>query len=199
MYKRVSYENMIILRDIFLDSWLVEVLKFEFPKLNIVIEIDNISETKNLQDNQFASCFLLNDSMEIVQCGENKYMLLLEFMETINSKGELSMNIALSCSCDEFYGKFGNAFYQIGLENSLEDQENIYIVRNVTSMFNNKLYKEIDAYGCETITFNSEHFIIFNQFAKKDFDDIDLQDKFLTKFLGNFIRCAFIKEGFLVE
>lgn len=198
MYKKISLEYVDKFKDILLDDNLNnKKIKLEMPKLDIKINIDKKSIPKRINDSLHHIQFLYKDDICVVEHENNKYTLVLEVWERIDSREEYSINIALSCDCSDFgEGTFGKAFYQIEIEDSLEDKEYMYIVRNVSKLYRNDpefLQKE---YGNRKILFHNEDYLLVLSKVKKSYlNDITMHSGILIDFLKNFILCAFLNEG----
>ncbi|MGH4139461.1 hypothetical protein [Clostridium sp.] len=200
MYKNISRINIDKFEDLLFNSnFTRKGIKLEIPKLDIGINIDGVSFAESICESQYSCSFLNNESLDVVEHKGKKYGLGLEIWERNLDDNKYSINISLSCDCDDFNSGFGENFYQIELADALEDNENIYLVRNITKFFNNALSLEVDEYGSEILFYKNEKFLLISKFKKSSFDDIIKHYEIYSDFLKKFIKCAFINEGFKLE
>jgi hypothetical protein len=198
MYKKISLDYIDKFKEILLDDKLdSKKIKLKIPRLNIKINIDKTSIPKRINDSLHDIQFSLTDDIYVVEHENKKYTLDLKVWERINSREEYSVNVGLSCDCSDFgEGTFGNDFYQIEVEDSLEDNEYVYLVRNISKLYRNDpdfLQKE---YGDRQIlSHNEEYLLVISKVKKSDLDDLTKHSEILIDFFKNFIMCAFINEG----
>jgi len=202
MYKRVTLDYLDKFKEILLDDNLNNnKIILTVPRLNININIDKIPIPQRIKDFFHHIQFSYKGDSKVVKHENEEYGLALEIREGIDSKEEYSINIALSCDCSDFGdGTFGKDFYQIEAGDSLEDKEYLYIVRNITKLYNydseflKKEYKHP-----EILFYNENYFLVISKIKKTDLDDVNKHSQIITDFLKNFIMCAFINEGLKID
>ena len=200
MYRKISIDNINKFNDVLLNaSFLGKKIKLEISKLGININIDCISVPESINECKSASFFEGSSSYDVVEHGNKKFNLYLHIWDRFGLKDRYTKTISLYCGCDDFPGGFSGSFYKIELSESLEDNENIYLVKNFSNFFNNSLSSEIEEYGCDVILHNNEHFLIISKFKKSNLNDLSKHSEIFVDFLKNYIRCAFINEGFIIE
>lgn len=200
MYKSISRINIDKFKDVLFNAnFTRKGIQLEIPKLDISINIDNVSLAVSIVDFEYLCSFFSNESANVVEYKGKRYRLDLEIWERSLVENKYSINISLSCECNVFNSAFGNNFYQIEMAEALEDNENIYLVRNISKFFDNSLSSEIEEYGSEILFHNNEKFLLISKFKKSSLDEIVKHYEIYSDFIKKFIKCAFINEGFKIE
>lgn len=165
MYKKVGYNDADKLKNIMCDAYLSKEIKLKIPELDISINVDDTSLMDTTVAHQYICNFFFNNDYNVVEHFNNRFPIFLEIWERINFKKELGINVALSCYINDFGEEtFGKDFYQIELEDSLEDKDYIYIVRNITKLY--KHYRNFleEKFGCDIISQNNEYFLVISKY-----------------------------------
>ncbi|MGH4120912.1 hypothetical protein [Clostridium sp.] len=200
MYKSISHINIDKFKDVLFNAdFTSEKIQLEIPKLDISITIDSVSLAVSIIDFDYLCSFFNNESPDVVEYKGKKYLMELEIWERNLVGNKYSINISLTCECNDFDSAFGYNFYQIELAEALEDNENIYLVRNISKFFDNSTSSEIEEYGSEILFHKNEKFLLISKFKKSSLDEIVKHCEIYSNFLKSFIKCAFINEGFKIE
>lgn len=199
-YKKINEDCMRKVKDILLNANFKDKnIELHIPKIDMNIKIDDITMPETVNKFICVSSFLWGEDYYVVEHGDNKFKLSIEIWDKVTLKNEYSVNISLDCDCNDFGVGFGRGFYQIELSEALEDNENVYLVRNITQLYNNSTSSEIEEFGCDILLQSNERYLVISKINKKYLNDVSKHNEILFNFLVNFIRCAFVNEAFKLE
>lgn len=200
MFKKFSRDNIDKFKNILCDSNLNnKKIHLRIPIIDININIDDISLVLNVGKYQYESNFIYNDDVYVVEHKDSKFPLFFEVWERTNLRNEYGVNVALSCDCNDF-GEitFGRDFYQIDIEDSLEDNEYIYIVRNISMLYKSYKSQLRQEYDSQILSYIDDYFLVITKFKKNYMNDRTKYNEIFIDFLKGFIMCAFVNERFKI-
>ena len=215
-YRKITEDSMCKINKVIKEKQILKPIDLEFPKIKTKVHIGAISENIDLGNNDY-SMNLLNKSGDLnsLHIGKEKFYLSIEVCNSSSSNiytNGVCISMGSNCS------RLGNWFARIELTQALEDEEYIYILKNISKIGGrgsinrlnnglgaNKIKKHkrrevlVRNFGAETIHYNNNDWMIVSKICKNDLNNDNTCKDVLYNFIKDFVRYAFLIEEIISD
>jgi hypothetical protein len=209
LYKSITEENLENLKNIIKDYQIQEEIYISIPELKLLINFDSLSE--NYPYTEYGKMekisFLREDNVNVLAINNRSYELFISIGEWGYNTRFSDSHICLGTNPL----KFGSSFFsQIELSQALEDNNYIYITKNISklagngtiSRLNNGLGKDkiqkfkrrdllVKEINAEVLEHENSDWICISKIDKKEMLNEKNGQSILHRFLKEFITYAF--------
>ncbi|WP_270771120.1 DEAD/DEAH box helicase [Intestinibacter bartlettii] len=211
-YSEISIENADIIKKIIETTQIEEFIHLEFPAINAYIHIEDISENFYYEEGIY--------TFGLMYRNYNEKSLSLDCIEYPMMLGVSNWGDEDRIKNGKIYIEspaFGGYFAQLALSQAIEDENYIYIIKNISklggkgSIFRlNKNAEDVtDKYlrreilveklNNGVINYKNNDWVVVDKILKSDLEDEENYQEIFYNFLENFLKYAFYIEEIIKE
>lgn len=220
-YELVSLENCIKICEIIQQTEIEQVIRLDIPSLNLVLNADNLTSTEfnHKYEVDYGAIMnkrilLTNEFDKVLEINNKKYQLFFNIGSWGYDVRIENSHFVLGTKPKLFDSDY---FSQIELSQSLEDRNQIYIVKNLTNLAGNgslmrlnngaKTKEEkirrrdelVERLKSDILHYENRDWICIDSINKNDLDDPTYYPRILFKFLKKVLTFAFTIEAIVFE
>jgi len=213
----ISNNSVNRLKDILINTWLKNPINISIPSMQLIVEIDGVSaaEPSDLFDNMEQVYFMKNNDTKVMKIKDRSYEMFYNLGEWGYDTRIPESHLCLGTTPL----KFGTDYFsQIELSQALEDNNGIYILKNLTKLagegaiirINSRLgtdraakerrrTKLVNILGKKTISYDNSDWICITEINKVDLNDEDKADDIFFDLMDSFIKYSLTIEQIIYE
>lgn len=220
----ITVNNANKIKQVLLNNYIDgKVIELEYPIIKTKVKITNVSESED------SNTFIGRDMKEMIFINEeeinNVYCLKIK-----NKKHQLYLNIGdwgydyripnmhIVLGSSKSFGGSRGYFSQLEISQALEDESNIYIVKNLTKLAGEGAISRINSglkdnkdkkferrrelvkrLKSEKIYFDNSEWLVINSICKDDLKSEEKCNEILYNFIKDFINYSFVIEEIVEE
>lgn len=218
----ISEENALCIKEILLNDCIEnKIIELEYKYINAKLKIDGVgvceksSRFKNMDEFYFIDCSDINNKL-CLKINNKKHMLFMNIGKWAYDYEIDGMHLVLGSTYN--FGSSRDFFSQIELSQALEDENYLYIVKNLTKLAGdgsisrinsglksdrnkkierrNKLVKRLNK---DTIAHNADEWLVVSKISKEDLMNEEKYNDIFYNLVKDILNYSFTIEDIIAE